>query len=55
MFRYHDRSDGGLFTTLVEMMFAGRSGVDIMLDDLCRSVDTGDIIETLFNEELGAV
>ncbi|KAL9628279.1 MAG: hypothetical protein Q9164_007337, partial [Protoblastenia rupestris] len=29
---YHDRSDGGLFTTLVEMMFAGRCGMDVMLD-----------------------
>jgi phosphoribosylformylglycinamidine synthase len=52
---YHDRSDGGLFTTLVEMMFAGRSGLEIMLDGISRSGDTKDIIETLFNEELGAV
>ncbi|MCJ1293351.1 hypothetical protein MMC34_004905 [Xylographa carneopallida] len=52
---YHDRSDGGLFTTLVEMMFAGRCGLDIMLDTLCRSSETRDLIETLFNEELGAV
>lgn len=55
MFRYHDRSDGGLFTTLVEMMFAGRCGMYIMLDDLCRGADTANIVETLFNEELGAV
>ena len=52
---YHDRSDGGLFTTLVEMMFAGRCGVEIMLDSLCRSSETKEVIETLFNEELGAV
>ena len=52
--RYHDRSDGGLFTTLVEMMFAGRCGMNIMLDDLCRT-ETSDVVETLFNEELGAV
>ncbi len=26
---YHDRSDGGLFVTLVEMAFAGRCGVEI--------------------------
>ena len=52
---YHDRSDGGLFTTLVEMMFAGRCGLEIMLDGICRSSETRDIIETLFNEELGAV
>ncbi|KAF2731896.1 phosphoribosylformylglycinamidine synthase [Polyplosphaeria fusca] len=52
---YHDRSDGGLFTTLVEMMFAGRCGLEIMLDGICRSSDTKDVVETLFNEELGAV
>ncbi|MFT7411845.1 MAG: phosphoribosylformylglycinamidine synthase [Paraglaciecola sp.] len=47
---YHDRSDGGLFTTIVEMAFAGKTGVDIHLDAL-----TGSAIELLFNEELGAV
>lgn len=52
---YHDRSDGGLFTTLAEMMFAGRCGLEIMLDNITRSGDTKDVIETLFNEELGAV
>lgn len=52
---YHDRSDGGLFTTLVEMMFAGRCGLEIMLDNLSRSAEPKDILETLFNEELGAV
>jgi phosphoribosylformylglycinamidine synthase len=31
---YHDRSDGGLFTTLAEMMFAGRMGVTIDLQEL---------------------
>jgi phosphoribosylformylglycinamidine synthase len=31
---YHDRSDGGLFTTLSEMAFAGRSGLSINLDML---------------------
>ncbi|KAK4542295.1 hypothetical protein LTR36_006948 [Oleoguttula mirabilis] len=52
---YHDRSDGGLFTTLVEMMFAGRCGVDVMLDNITKSGRTQDLVETLFNEELGAV
>ena len=52
---YHDRSDGGLFTTLVEMMFAGHCGLAIMLDTICNSSNTKDMIETLFNEELGAV
>ncbi|KAI7279943.1 phosphoribosylformylglycinamidine synthase-like protein [Hortaea werneckii] len=52
---YHDRSDGGLFTTLVEMMYAGRCGAEIMLDKIVKSGRTQDVVETLFNEELGAV
>jgi phosphoribosylformylglycinamidine synthase len=52
---YHDRSDGGLFTTLVEMAFAGRCGIDIDLGHLNISPDRQSVIETLFNEELGAV
>ena len=28
---YHDRSDGGLFVTLLEMAFAGHCGLDIAL------------------------
>lgn len=48
---YHDRSDGGVFTTLVEMAFAGRVGVDIEAD---RFADE-DILAGLFSEELGAV
>jgi len=47
---YHDRSDGGLFATLVEMAFAGGTGIEIQLDDL-----PGSTIGKLFNEELGAV
>jgi phosphoribosylformylglycinamidine synthase len=47
---YHDRSDGGLFSTLCEMAFAGHCGLDIHLDTL--GVDT---FANLFNEELGAV
>jgi phosphoribosylformylglycinamidine synthase len=47
---YHDRSDGGLFTTLCEMAFAGRSGLEISLDALGE-----DPIASLFSEELGAV
>ena len=45
---YHDRSDGGLFTTITEMAFAGNTGLDI---DLAK----GDALAQLFNEELGAV
>lgn len=47
---YHDRSDGGLFTTLVEMAFAGNTGLNIDLADV-----DGTDIERLFNEELGGV
>ncbi|MGA9163980.1 MAG: phosphoribosylformylglycinamidine synthase, partial [Thiobacillus sp.] len=32
---YHDRSDGGLFATLAEMMFAGHCGIDLDVDELC--------------------
>ena len=49
---YHDRSDGGLFTTVAEMAFAGRVGVELNLDAL-HSLDGP--VEALFNEELGAV
>jgi len=50
---YHDRSDGGLFTTFVEMAFAGHCGVEIeLLENLTRN--SGEF-EALFSEELGAV
>ena len=42
---YHDRSDGGLFATVAEMAFAGRTGVSINLDMLTfdqNSADWGD-------------
>lgn len=52
---YHDRSDGGLFTTLAEMSFAGRCGVEVMINDICPSTHVSDVISCLFNEELGAV
>ena len=47
---YHDRSDGGLATTLVEMAFAGHCGLDVDLSALAA-----DDLAVLFNEELGAV
>ncbi len=47
---YHDRSDGGLFTTLAEMAFAGRTGINIHLDAIGE-----DALAILFAEELGAV
>ncbi|MFT5277658.1 MAG: phosphoribosylformylglycinamidine synthase, partial [Granulosicoccus sp.] len=47
---YHDRSDGGLFTTVVEMAFAGKLGAEINITGLGE-----DAASILFNEELGAV
>jgi len=47
---YHDRSDGGLFTTLAEMAFAGKTGLTVALDQLGH-----DDLAVLFAEELGAV
>jgi len=45
---YHDRSDGGLIVSLLEMAFASRCGLEINC--------LGDSpIATLFNEELGVV
>ena len=49
---YHDRSDGGVFATLVEMAFAGHCGLDIQLP--AGSRDTG-AAGALFAEELGVV
>jgi phosphoribosylformylglycinamidine synthase len=43
---YHDRSDGGLYATLVEMAFAGRCGLSVNLDILTlesgNAADWGD-------------
>lgn len=47
---YHDRSDGGLLATLVEMAFAGAAGLEIDLPENASSPAAA-----LFNEELGAV
>jgi len=47
---YHDRSDGGLMTTLAEMSFAGHVGVSVDLSGLDE-----DTMAVLFTEELGAV
>ncbi|NIA00238.1 phosphoribosylformylglycinamidine synthase [Massilia sp. CCM 8734] len=38
---YHDRSDGGLFATLCEMAFAGRSGLSVNLDILTLEAGHG--------------
>ena len=50
---YHDRSDGGLLTTVAEMCFAGHVGVDINLDMLAENEQ--ECLAALFNEELGCV
>jgi phosphoribosylformylglycinamidine synthase len=46
----HDRSDGGLITTLLEMAFAGNCGIDVELDGSATAT-----IPLLFSEELGLV
>lgn len=55
---YHDISDGGLFTTVTEMAFAGHTGVDIDITKLVtknEATGASDDLATLFNEELGGV
>jgi phosphoribosylformylglycinamidine synthase len=47
---YHDRSDGGLLVTLLEMAFAGRCGFAVDLQGI-----QGDDLARLFSEEAGAV
>ncbi len=49
---YHDRSDGGLLVTLLEMAFAGRCGVEVSLDAIAFEPQ---VLGELFAEELGAV
>jgi phosphoribosylformylglycinamidine synthase len=48
----HDRSDGGLLVTLLEMSFAGNCGIDITIPS---STSSYGAIGTLFSEELGLV
>ena len=47
---YHDRADGGVLVTLIEMAFAGGVGLDIDVP-----ADVEDALAFLFNEEPGAV
>ncbi len=47
---YHDRSDGGLLATAIEMAFAGGTGLTLDIEGLGV-----DIIASLFSEELGAL
>jgi phosphoribosylformylglycinamidine synthase len=47
---YHDRSDGGLAVTLLEMAFAGHCGLEVDLAGI-----PGGALDRLFSEEAGAV
>jgi phosphoribosylformylglycinamidine synthase len=49
---YHDRSDGGLFAAVCEMLFAGRIGASLQFETLPGNQSP---LEFLFNEELGCV
>jgi phosphoribosylformylglycinamidine synthase len=56
----HDRSDGGLITTLLEMAFAGNCGLEIIMTPPTPPLAKGrtggvDVISLLFSEELGVV
>jgi len=46
---YHDRADGGLAVTLLEMALAGHAGLDVDLGSVA------DPVAALYSEELGAV
>ncbi|MDP3244786.1 MAG: phosphoribosylformylglycinamidine synthase [bacterium] len=48
----HDKGDGGLIVTLLEMVFAGGCGLEI---DLPIPVNSGYLMQCLFNEEPGMV
>ncbi|KAN0099684.1 phosphoribosylformylglycinamidin [Hyaloscypha variabilis] len=52
---YHDISDGGMVTAIAEMMFAGRCGAEIMIDNVAKGSSMGNVLAALFNEELGAI
>lgn len=47
----HDRSDGGLITTLLEMAFSGNCGLEITLPN----IGSKGLMPILFSEELGFV
>ena len=54
----HDRSDGGLITTLLEMAFAGNCGIDVSLEGLghgSKPLHPAGPLSVLFSEELGLV
>ena len=45
---YHDKSDGGILTSLCEMIMASRIGIDVSIDDM-------DVYNFFFNEEIGII
>ncbi|KAF1318774.1 Phosphoribosylformylglycinamidine synthase, partial [Globisporangium splendens] len=55
----HDRSDGGLVVSLLEMAFAGNCGIDVDVPFALKKADeklsTKDVLHALFSEELGLV
>ncbi|RLN06342.1 hypothetical protein BBJ28_00016035, partial [Nothophytophthora sp. Chile5] len=52
----HDRSDGGLVVTLLEMAFAGNCGLDVDIPfPGGKAPTTKDVLQALFAEELGFV
>ncbi len=55
----HDRSDGGLAATLLEMAFAGNCGIEIEISSRQSALSTQlpdhEAIQLLFSEELGMV
>jgi len=54
---YHDRSDGGLLATAVEMAFAGHTGIELDLPAAAIKLSDSapSVFGQLFAEELGAV
>ena len=48
----HDRSDGGLITTVLEMAFSGNCGFNLDISHISAGPETSDL-EILFAEELG--
>ncbi|KNF06180.1 hypothetical protein PSTT_02750 [Puccinia striiformis] len=50
---YHDRSDGGLFVSCVEMSFAARLGIKLAVPEKFKTHE--EILSFFFNEEAGAV
>jgi phosphoribosylformylglycinamidine synthase len=54
---YHDRSDGGLAVTLIEMAFAGHCGIEVNIGLKSKHArqNKEDALAALFSEELGIV